>query len=81
MLKLNTGKERPLKLKINSDEYIYDLNDSEIKENFFKKLKKYENFKIEVILMDEAQRELSRKNYIIRDVRENINGVAELNLD
>ena len=82
MEKHSDGTQKPIGLKINNETYIYSF-DSELhpNEEFFKRLKGFENYKIKVEYYDIDGNFLKETNHIIKDIRRNAMGVMALELD
>ena len=75
----NTSK--PLELKVEDIVYKYEHQDGGPKEEFFKLLENYLNYKINVIWVTPEDEFIKEKSYIIKGVKRNLAGVMELELD
>jgi hypothetical protein len=81
MEKHRDGTQQPIKLIINKSEYFYNYDLSGIpKEEFFGKLKDYENYKIKIEYFYEGNL-IKESNHIIRNIHRNAVGVMALELD
>jgi len=81
MEKRPNGYAKPLELDVNGIVYKYEHHDNKPKEEFFKKLNDYLNYKIRVVYVDPDGEKLKEKNYTIKSVERNNNGVMTLELD
>jgi hypothetical protein len=74
------GTQKPIELDIEGEIYKYSFDSNTPKEEFFAKLEQYRNYKIHVeYYMDNNL--IKETNHIIKNVRRNMAGVMELELD
>jgi len=82
MEKHQDGTQKPIELIIDDKVYKYSFNSKlHPNEEFFEKLKGFENYKIKVMYYDINGNFLKETNHIIKDIRRNAVGIMSLELD
>jgi len=76
------GTQKPIELIINDEVYKYTYdNNFKPNDEFFLKLKGFENYKIKVEYYDTNGNFLKEVNHIIKEIRRNTVGIMSLELD
>lgn len=78
MEKYANNQIKPVEHRVEDKVYKYKHINNKSKEEFFKILENYLNYKIKVIKQGGEGNILQEKNYTIKDVRRTMNGVMEL---
>jgi len=84
MERKSDGTQKPKELIINDQIYTYSYGNSGPdvpNEEFFEKLKGFENYKIKVLYYNTEGDFIKETSHIIKDIRKNAVGIMSLKLD
>ncbi len=76
------GTQKPISLNIGDQEFRYEIDPGQnTKDEFFVKLKDYQNYKIKVQYYNTEGEFIKETNHIIKKVERNAVGIMALELD